>query len=57
MSDNLPRRGLPPFNGLGDEDVAAVVSYVRAQWGGVTRPLNAAAVRKVRDASNVAPTP
>jgi mono/diheme cytochrome c family protein/glucose/arabinose dehydrogenase len=46
---------MPPFNGLGDEDVAAVVSYVRAQWGGVTRPLNAAAVRKVREMPNVAP--
>jgi len=48
---------MPPFNGLGDDDVAAVVSYVRAQWGGVMRPLNAAAVRKVRESPNAAPTP
>ncbi|MBL9211761.1 MAG: c-type cytochrome [Opitutaceae bacterium] len=48
---------MPPFNGLGDDDVAAVVSYVRAQWGGVTRPLNAAAVRKVREAPNAAAKP
>ena len=48
---------MPPFNGLGDEDVAAVVSYVRAQWGGVTRPLNAGAVRRVRETPNVAPAP
>ena len=48
---------MPPFNGLGDEDVAAVVSYVRAQWGGAARPVNTATVRKVREAPNAAPTP
>ena len=40
---------MPPFNGLDDADVAAVVSYVRAQWGGASRPIGAGAVRTIRE--------
>jgi mono/diheme cytochrome c family protein len=46
---------MPPLGGLGDEDIAAVVSFVRAQWGGQSQPVTAADVKRVRDAPAVAP--
>ena len=48
---------MPPFSGLGDDDAAAVVSFVRAQWGGSAKPINAAAVRHVREAGPKPATP
>ncbi|MBI4622609.1 MAG: c-type cytochrome [Verrucomicrobia bacterium] len=45
---------MPPLGGLGDEDIAAVVSYVRARWAGQTQPVTGADVRRVRDAGAAA---
>jgi mono/diheme cytochrome c family protein len=45
---------MPPFIGLGDDDVAAVVSYVRATWGGSVRPIAATVVRQLREAGPAA---
>jgi mono/diheme cytochrome c family protein len=36
---------------LTDEDIAAVVSFVRGSWGGRTEPIAPAEVRRVRDAT------
>ena len=36
---------------LTDEDIAAVVSFVRGSWGGRTEPIAPAGVRRVRDAT------
>ena len=41
---------MPPLGGLGDEDISAVISYVRAKWGAAASPVTAADVKKIRDA-------
>ena len=45
---------MPPFIGLGGDDVAAVVSYVRGKCGGSARPINVNVVRQVREAGPAA---
>ena len=45
--------GLMPAHGetLGDEDIAAVLTYVRRAWGQTASPIDAAAVQQVRVAT------
>lgn len=39
---------MPSFAGLPDADVAAIATYVRAQWGPSSRPVPAARIRQLR---------
>ena len=48
-----PARGVPPMtafrNLLKDEELAAVLTFVRNTWGNKAAPVNAASVKKVRE--------
>lgn len=54
---NVAFPDMPPFGGFGDEDVAAIVSFVKARWGGQPRMVTAAEVQQVREAAGSAPQP
>lgn len=41
---------MPPLGGLPDSDVAALVTYVRTRWGGMTGSVTPAQVREARNA-------
>ncbi len=50
-----PEKGVPPMTAFGsilkDEEVAAVLTYVRNSWGNKAAPVSAATVKKVREAT------
>jgi len=50
-----PEKGVPPMTAFGsilkDEEVAAVLTYVRNSWGNKADPVLPATVKKVRDAT------
>ena len=50
-----PEKGVPPMTAFGsiikDEEVAAVLTYVRNSWGNKAAPVSAATVKKVREAN------
>lgn len=49
---------MPTFSDqLSDAEIAAVLSYVRSQWGNAAAPILAQAVTQVRDATKDAPRP
>jgi mono/diheme cytochrome c family protein/glucose/arabinose dehydrogenase len=39
---------MPPLGGLPDSDIAALVTYVRTRWGGLTTPVTPQDIRAVR---------
>lgn len=39
---------MPPLGGLPDEDIAAVISYVRARWSGESKPISTGRIRQAR---------
>lgn len=41
---------MPPLGGLGDADIAAIVTYVKGHWGTQAEPITADEVKRVRDA-------
>ena len=41
---------MPGYSRLGDQELAEIISFVRAQWGNRGLPVTAADVKKVRDA-------
>lgn len=45
---------MPPLGGLGDNDIAAVVTYVRAKWGNATSAVTGDDVKKIRDSGATA---
>jgi mono/diheme cytochrome c family protein len=48
---------MPPWKQLGDEEIAAVATYVRSQWGNAAAPVDAATVaaERARTADRTAP--
>ncbi len=42
---------MPAFGTLADEEIAAVLSYIRGEWGNAAAPLNGAAVKAQREAT------
>lgn len=50
-----PAKGVPPMTAfkaiLGDEEIAAVLTYVRNTWGNEAAPVSPAAVKAVREAT------
>jgi hypothetical protein len=43
---------MPPIGGtLKDDQIAAVLTYIRREWGHSASPVDAAAVKRVRDAN------
>ena len=43
--------GMPPFSvTLSDDEVAAVVSYIRTAWGNTGKPVSASEANKLRSA-------
>jgi mono/diheme cytochrome c family protein/lysophospholipase L1-like esterase len=50
-----PEKGVPPMTAFGsilkDEEIAAVLTYVRNSWGNRADPVSADTVKKVRDAT------
>jgi cytochrome c6 len=49
------RAGMPAFRGFSDEDIAAVVSYIRQDFGNQAGPVDPALVAEVRAAFTVDP--
>lgn len=48
---NAQPHGMPPFGqSLGDQDVAAVVTYIRQSWGNQASAVSLSEVRRVREA-------
>ena len=48
---NPQPHGMPPFaQALGDQDVAAVVTYIRQSWGNQASAVSLPEVRRVREA-------
>lgn len=48
---NPQPHGMPPFGqSLGDQDVAAVVSFIRQNWGNQASAVSLPEVRRVREA-------
>jgi mono/diheme cytochrome c family protein len=48
---------MPDFSALGDDEIAAVLSHVRSQWGNHAAPVSPATVRSGREASKDRHTP
>ncbi len=52
---NTPFPDMPPFYGLPDDEIAAIASFVRARWGGATKPVRPDFVRTLRQSKAGAP--
>jgi mono/diheme cytochrome c family protein len=39
---------MPPLNALNDDQIAAVLTYIRREWGNTASPVDAATVKEVR---------
>ena len=48
---------MPSFSTLSDEEIAAVLTHVRSQWGNSAPPVEAATVQQGREASKARTTP
>jgi hypothetical protein len=48
---------MPAFRGFSDEEIAAVVSYIRQAWGNQAGPVDPALVGEVRAEFDVPPPP
>ena len=50
-----PEKGVPPMTAFGsilnDDEVAAVLTYVRNSWGNQAAPVNPKTVKQVREAT------
>jgi mono/diheme cytochrome c family protein len=50
-----PEKGVPPMTAFGsilkDEEIAAVLTYVRNTWGNKAAPVSAETVKKIREAT------
>lgn len=51
VKGNTYRGAMPAFGTLTDEEIAAVLSYIRSDWGNQASPIDAAAVKAQREAT------
>ena len=51
VKGNVYKGAMPAFGTLADEEIAAVLSYVRSDWGNQGAPVGAAAVKAQREAT------
>ncbi len=51
VKGNTYRGVMPAFGNLPDEEIAAVLSYIRSEWGNRASPITAAAVKAQREAT------
>ena len=42
---------MPAFQSLSDEEIAAILTYIRSDWGNAAPPVSAAAVKAQREAT------
>jgi mono/diheme cytochrome c family protein len=51
VKGNTYNGAMPAFGTLADEEIAAVLTYIRSDWGNQAAPVNAAAVKAQREAT------
>jgi len=51
VKGNTYKGAMPAFGTLADEDIAAVLTYIRSDWGNSAKPVTAATVKAQREAT------
>jgi mono/diheme cytochrome c family protein len=51
VKGNAYKGAMPAFGTLADEEIAAVLTYIRAEWGNTAAPLSVATVKAQREAT------